>query len=337
MTDQIKESPVDSRQIVYMSPYPGMGGQGQDDEINLLAIWDVVWKKKFFIASLTLLLTLVAVYVTLYVLPETYQSEAVLLQSGSGDSKMGGLASLASSLPIPLALPRGSTGDQLMVFLQSQTLQMKLIEKYDLLPRLYKDKWDPVKKVWLVDNPSEKPTVVSAIQKAAMKDKFTVTQDDLTQLITITWVDEEPAFAADMLQRVVEELDYYLVHEYISNAKRERQFVEKQLKAATTELEHWEQQVPTDELTLAKIKREILATTTVYTELRKQVELARLTEAKEVINFKVIDHPYIPEVRFKPKRTLICAATLVLGLFLSVVIVLFTKLVTTVRKQGAKE
>lgn len=336
MTEQMIENPVDNRPVVYMAAYPGMGG-GQDDEIDLLALWDVVWRKKLFICGLTLLFTLVAVYVTLFVMPETYQSEAVLLQTGSGDSKMGGLASLASSLPLPISLPGGETNDQLLVFLKSQSLQMKLMEKYDLLPRLYKDKWDPVKKAWKVENAAEKPTVVSAIQKSALKDIFGVSQDDQTKLISITWVDQEPAFAAEMLQRIVEELEYYLSHEYVSGAKREREFVETQLAGATKELERWEQQVPTEEVTLAKIKRETLAATEVYTELRKQVELARLTEAKEIINFKVIDPPFVPEIRYKPKRTLICAATMVLGGILSVVLVFMQHLVVSARaRRGAK-
>ena len=336
MLDEIMSKQGEGKQVVYLSPYPGPDGCGSpEDEINLLELWNVLWRRKIFISGFTLLMTLIAVYVTLYVLPVTYQSQAVLLPNGSSDSsKLGSLASLAGSLPIPISLPGGDSGSQLLLaFLQSRDLKLKLIEKYELLPRLYKEVWDPVNRVWVVENPAERPTAILAIQKEKLKEIYKVEQDDTTKLITITWVDEEAPFAAEMLRRVTAELDYYLANEYVSDAKRERLFVEKQLADATRELERWEQQVPTDEIPLATIKREQLAASTVYVELRKQVELAKFAEEKEVINFKTIDKPFVPEDRYKPKRALICALTLAMAGFISIIIVFIQNGVANQRRK----
>jgi len=313
------------------------GAQSSDDEIDLLALWAVLWRRKFFILSFTLLATLAAVYVTLFVMPETYQSQAVLLPTGADNDKMGGLAGLASSLPIPISLPgAGGAGSQLiMAFLESQNFKAKLIDKYALLPRLNKKQWDADKQQWLIDDPKKKPTTIKAIQGKALDSIYDVKQDKKTQLITITWVDEEPAFAAEMVGRVVSELEYYLAYEYESDSQRERKFAEKELAGATSELEAWEQKVPSDELSLAKIKRELLAATTVYTELRKQVELAKLTEEKEVVNFKTVDPPFVPEIRFKPKRSLICALTLVTAGFLSILLVFVGEAIAARGKEKA--
>lgn len=317
---------AEPRQVVLMPAPPGMSWEGtqpqQDDEIDLLALWNVIWRRKFFILSFTLMATLAAVYWTLFVIPVTYQSQAVLLPTGTGD-KTGGLAGLASSLPIPLSLPGGGGGGSqlIMAFLDSQNLKLKLINNYDLLPRIYKTQWDPEKKSWLATDLKQRPTIIKAIQGKVLEGSYKATQDKKTQMVTLTWVDEDPAFAAQMLQRVIDELNNYLTNEYESDAKRERKFVEKELAGATVELEFWEQQVPTDELSLAKIKRELLASGTVYTELRKQVELAKLTEEKEVVNFKTIDPPFIPEIRFKPKRSQICALTLVTAGFMALLLV----------------
>lgn len=325
MADTLMDPAGEGRQSGEVSLYPGMGRRidSAGDEVDLLLLWGAIWQRKLFIAAFTLLVTLVAVYVSLYVLTETYQSQAVLFQNSSDSGKLGGLASLADSLPIPISLPVGGEGgSQLLIFLQSRALKMKLIDKFDLLPRLYKEVWDPDKKTWTVEKPKDMPSAVLAIQQDRLKEVYQVAQDEKTQLITITWVDEEPAFAAEMLQRVIAELDNYLAHEYVSDAKRERVFVEKQLADATKLLEYWEQQVPSGELTLSKIKREELAAGTVYTELRKQLELARFTEAKEVINFKVIDPPFVPQDNFRPKRTFICALALVLGCGFALTVVL---------------
>jgi len=310
------------------------GVQSSDDEIDLLALWAVLWRRKFFILSFTLLATLAAVYVTLFVMPETYQSQAVLLPTGDTNDKMGGLAGLASSLPIPISLPGGGAGSQLiMAFLESQNLKVKLLDKYALLPRLYKKQWDADKQRWLIDDPKKMPTIIKAIQGKRLDSTYGVKQDKKTQLITITWVDEDPAFAAEMVGRVISELEYYLAYEYESDSQRERKFAEKELAGATAELESWEQKVPSDELSLAKIKRELLAATTVYTELRKQVELAKLTEEKEVVNFKTVDQPFVPEIRFKPKRSLICALTLVTAGFLSILLVFMGEAIAARKKK----
>ncbi len=50
-----------------------------------------------------------------------------------------------------------------------------------------------------------------------------------------------------------------------------------------------------------------------------------------MINFKVLDPPYIPEKKYKPKRTLICAVTIVTSLFLSIFLVFFLEFLSNAR------
>jgi uncharacterized protein involved in exopolysaccharide biosynthesis len=309
----------ESKQIIYVPAFSGLQPPPTDDEIDLLELWKVIWQGKWFIAGFTLACTLVAVLVTLFVLPVTYRSEAVLIPTETPGG--GALAGLAASLPIPISLPGGGKSDSIAAFLKSRNLQERLLTKYDLLPRLYPDLWDEEKKGWLVENEKDKPTVIKVIQSEALKSVYQVKQDKNTNLISLAWVEQDPAFAALMLARIIKELQYYLDNEYETDAKREREFVEQQLAKATKELEHWEQQVPAKDLPLARIQREHMAAQAVYTELRKQVELARINEAKELIRFKVLDSPYVPEQRFKPKRAMICALTLVASGMLAVFIV----------------
>ena len=137
-----------------------------------------------------------------------------------------------------------------------------------------------------------------------------------------------------MLQRIIKEVRYYLENDYESDAKREREFVETQLNKAEKELEYWEKQVPSDKLTLSKIQRERFASQTVFTELRKQLELSKISEVKEIINFKILDQPFVPENRFKPKRTQICALTIVTSGFLSIFLLFFQQFVINLRAKS---
>lgn len=323
MVDEPSDKRSDGKQVVYVPLYPGMPGANiHEDEIDLLELWNALWRRKLFIGGFTLLATLIAVYVSLFVLPVTYQSTAVLLPNQQASSKLGSLGSLASALPIPLSLPGTVDDSLLMDFLESRNLKLRLIGKYDLLPRLYKNDWDPVKKTWRIKDKKDIPTPIMAIQQEKLDKIYQVSQDKKTQLITISFIDEDQAFTRTVLKGVIEELKNYLANDYVSDAKRERIFVEKQLAGATRELERWEQQVPTKEISLAKIKREVMAGNTVYAEMRKQVELAKFAEAKEVVDFKVLDPPFVPEKKYRPKRALICALTLVSAGFIAIFIAL---------------
>ena len=144
----------------------------EEDEIDLLEYWNVIWAARKFITLFTLGFTLLAVVVVL-LLPVTYQSRAVL-SAGSGDSSaMSSLSKLAGSLPFSLG-GVGADGAfrKLMDFLQSWNLKQRLIEKYDLLPRLYESAWDTNKKKWFSGDPEKQPSVVKALQKEKLLNNY---------------------------------------------------------------------------------------------------------------------------------------------------------------------
>ena len=316
------------KEIIYLQPaYPC---DDKDDVIDLLDLWNVLWRGKWLIALVVTVAVLVAGYMAFFYLPVTYKSEAVLLETKQDNSALGGLSGLIGTLPIPVTLS-GSSQTSILSFLESRTLKERLITKYDLLPILYKDIWDSNSKKWLVEKPEQTPSLVKALQVKKMDEIFVVSSDKTTGLTTVSWVDESPVFCREMLDRVIEELNFFLDNEYISSARKEREFVVQQLAIATKDLEYWERQVPTEQVTLARITRERLAAQTVYTELRKQLELAKISEAKENISFKVLDAPFVPENPFKPKKILIVALAAVGSFFFAVFLVFFLQFVKNLK------
>jgi uncharacterized protein involved in exopolysaccharide biosynthesis len=320
MSQENNQIPADpqknTQQIIYVpAPYYG---PNDDDTIDLRKVWQTIWEGKWFIAGFTLTCTLIAVFVTLFILPVTYKSEAVLMPTQKDSSQMAKFAGLVSNLPIAIPGMQDQGAETILAFLKSRTLKQRLIEKYDLLQHYNADIWDPEKKTWTVKDPKKIPTVVRALQKDLLGDYYSVSQDKKTLLISLSWEDEDPAFAAKMLNAVIQELQSYLHNDYETDAQRERQFVEEQLANAVKELNYWEKQVPTQNITLSTIQRERLAAQTVYTELRKQLELAKISEAKEMINFKIIDKPFVPEKNFKPFKILICGITFIVTGMISI-------------------
>lgn len=305
----------------YCQPFPPQY-QVADDEIDLLEYWNVIWGGRWFIVGFTGVCTLIAVLVSLFVLPVTYKSTAVLQPVAAQKNAMSQLGALAGGVTSMLGISLGESGNQQLVdFLNSRTLKERLIDKYDLLPKLYPSDWDIDKKTWTITDPEDIPTKVLAIQNEVLNDVFSVGTDKKSELISLSWIDEDPQFAAKMLEHTVQELEHYLENEYETDAQRERIFIEAQLAKVKNELAYWEDQIPGPALTQAEIQRELIASQLVYQELRKQLELAKIQEAKDVVSFKVLDAPFVPEKKDSPKRALMCAATLVGTSFMSILIV----------------
>ncbi|MEJ2333312.1 MAG: Wzz/FepE/Etk N-terminal domain-containing protein, partial [Desulfobulbaceae bacterium] len=241
------------KEIVYAYP-PFPVGESREDEIDLIELWRVVWAGKLFIIAFVVFCTLVAGVVSFVFLPKIYKSTAALIPAKQEKSSLGSLGGLIGNLALPISLP-GQGSSNIMSFLESRTLKERLITKYNLLPVLYSDLWNPETKKWAVDAPDDKPTLIKALQAGILDAYFSVSQDKNNDLINLSWSGEEPAFCALMLERVIKELTFFLENEYVSDAKREREFVEGQLAKATEELEYWERQVPSEKLTLSKITR----------------------------------------------------------------------------------
>lgn len=323
--------PKTEEKIVYAYP-PFPMQDYQDDEINLLDLWRVIWKGKWFIILFVTICTLASILVSFFVLEKTYKSSTTLIPIKQESSSLGNLSGLIGNLPLPISLPGQGTSN-IMSFLESRTLKERLITKYDMLPILYKDLWDAENKQWLTETPEDKPTLIKALQGNKLDEFYSSSQDTKTELITVGWEGKNPEYCARMATNVITELTFFLENEYDSNAKHEREFIEKQLEITTAELDHWERQVPSDTLTLSKINRERLTAQNVYMELRKQLELSKITEAKELETFKTLDKPFIPEEPFKPKKPLIVALSFVCSGFIALFIVFFHNFLQNVRKQ----
>jgi len=323
-------SPKEKEIIYAYPPFPAL--ESRDDEIDLIELWRVVWAWKYLIIAFVLFCTLMAGVVSFVFLPEEYISTTTLIPAEEEKSSFGTLGGLIGDLALPISLP-GQGSSNIMSFLESRTLKERLIEKYNLLPLLYADIWNPETKNWEVAAPDEKPTIIKALQAEILDKFFSVNQDKKTELITMSWTGEKPDFCSLMLARVINELTYFLENEYVSDARREREFVEGQLAKATEELEYWERQLPSEKLTLSKITRERLASQTIYTELRKQLELAKINEAKKLETFEILDKPYVPEKPFKPKKKLIVMLTFIASFFIALFGVFFLNFIHNLKQK----
>ena len=124
----------------------------QDDEINLLELWQVIWNRRRFIAYFVSAVVVLTVIVSL-LMTNIYESKAVIMTVESKSSASGGgmaaaMAAMGGGLAGMIGTPESASAVEISTLLKSNILRSKIIQEYNLLPILFSDQWDEEKKTW---------------------------------------------------------------------------------------------------------------------------------------------------------------------------------------------
>lgn len=183
----------------------------------------VLWGGRRFIAKMALI-GLVTGALVAFLLPKRYTSIVRLMppdgQSSSGmamlaalSGKTGGLAGVAGDL-----LGVNGSGALFIGILQSQTVQDRLVQRFDL-KRVYADR---------LDEDARKD----------LAERTGVAEDRKSGIITISVTDRDAHRATAIAQAYVEELNHLSAELSTSAAHRERVFLEERLSAVKQDLDH---------------------------------------------------------------------------------------------------
>ena len=298
-----------------------------DPTDGLVLIYKAVRANLLLLLLIPLAATGAAYYYAFEILPPGFAARAALMPLESRQSDAQILADRL--LPnVPFALDVGSTdkSSEILNYLASDSMSRRLIEHHDLLPRLYSESWDPTAAEWH-KGLERVPSIDLAVQKHKLHGYLKTVQDKKTGLIELEWRDKDPAFCALMLDRIIAELERYLRDDYVSEAKRNREFIESQLNQAVTELESWEGKTPRPDLPLGTIERELMAARSVYAELKKRHAMAKIAEAEERPDFKVLDPPFVPVAEEKTRKYAACLVACLGSLFFVLFLVFFARFI----------
>lgn len=299
-------------------------------EIDLKKIWEIVWLKKWIIALILMLASMISILIAVS-LPDIYRADTLLAQSddneGGGLSSMlgGGIGGLASLAGVRI----GGNSDKSVIALEtmrSRKFLTEFIEKYDLLiPLLATKGWDSQSNelivdadVYDVDNqvwvrkvrpPKAKvPTLLEAHE--TMLDLIEINEDSQTGLVKISIEYYSPNLAKTWLMYLVEETNLYLRQQDIQESKNNIAYLQKQLESTS----------------VAQMK-------SIFSQLiEEQTKIMMLAEGREEYVFKIIDPPVVPEVRSKPNRIIICIIGAMLGIMICTLMVMFKYYSDTIKK-----
>lgn len=196
-------------------------GQAATDETA--AMLRLLWESRRFLARVTAIGLVISTAIAFWI-PNRYQSVARLMPPDNQSSSalamaaatlsggLGGLAGMAGDL-----VGLRSTSDLLVGVLSSQTVEDRLVQRFNL------------------------KTVYGArrMEDARKRlENFTdIVVDHKSQIITIKVTDRSADRAAALAQAYVEELNHTVADVSTSSARRERVFLEERLHAVTQDLE----------------------------------------------------------------------------------------------------
>jgi uncharacterized protein involved in exopolysaccharide biosynthesis len=256
----------------------------------------VFWKSRWLVGLTVTFVTAAAITIAV-LLPKQYQATVVLLpESSSGSGQLGGLNSIATQFSglaslAGVAVSGDSKKAESIAVLQSDALTESYIAKGDLLPILYKDKWDPSGRKWTVSDPRKVPTLWKANRyfKRSIRSVATDTKTGIVAL-TITWTD--PKLAAIWANDLVRMTNEYLRDRAIAVSERNIAYLNDQ--AAKTDA--------------IGVKQAI------YAILQSEINKAMLARGSNEYALKVLDMAEPPEIPTSPNVILWALVSFIGGL-----------------------
>ena len=200
----------------------------REDEINLLDYWRVIRKRWKIIAWIFGVSVITAGVISLLMSP-IYRAKTTLMPLESSGSQLSAAMRNLGSLPfVGGMVPSigGASADKLVAVLQSRTVSEDVIRALDLIKVLFEEDRD------------EPPTIQDAVRSLTEATKIT---DDKKGLISVSVEYKDPGIAADIANQYTTALQRFLNENALSGEKRNRIFIENQLKKAKEELREAEE------------------------------------------------------------------------------------------------
>jgi uncharacterized protein involved in exopolysaccharide biosynthesis len=305
-----------------------------DDEISLIDLFAVLWRHRAMILAVTFTAAAVAVAFSVISLvlpsetsplPNKYTPTAIMLindssssggglsslLSSSGMSGLSGLASLAG-----ITVPTASTFSALAVYLvSSNSLLDAVADEFGLVER-YK-----IKKYARTQS------------RKVLKKLLTAEHDETSGVFGVSFKDTDPVFAQKVVNYCVNYLEARFNELGVDKNKLQKENLEKNIRNTYDEILSLEQEtrrleqsvqerignmmLPSVSLEMNRITLELDAQKQVYTQLKVQYELLKVTMASETPVFQVLEYAEVPDMKSGPSRGLLCIIVTFAAGFLS--------------------
>ena len=290
-----------------------------DDEIDLRELFHVLWDKIFYIGAITSIFSLISIIYAL-MLPNIYQSQAVMMpmEANQGMSGMlGQYSGMASLAGISLPSESGSKAQEAIARIQSfEFFSNSFLPHIKLENLMAVKKWNQASNTLTYDASAfnsesgqwvrkvKPPTSTIPSSQEAYKKQYqaimSVSEDKKTSFVTLSVEHKSPVIAQQWVEIMMDQIDQVMRDQDRQTALQSIAYLNS--LAPTVNYEEISK-------ALASLQQE-------------QMKRLMMVEANENYIFKVLDSPIVPEMKVKPKRSLIVILGTMLGMMLSVLGVL---------------
>ena len=327
----------------------------KEDEIDLIALIQKVWKSKKSIALFTLIFLVIGILATLFASKE-YTASTIMIPQTSDNKAGGGLSGLAAMAGISLG--GGSDAVPLTTYtkiIESIPFKKKLIQTpltFNDLPKNityeeYMKKYTKpsllgrVMGIFKSSTPPAEPqmsdsltiTAISNEERGILNSIDNNIKLDLNEkegYITLSYIMPEAVPAAQMLQSAQKLLQETVTEFKLQKAKEEYDFVQKRCTEAEQDFKAKQYAVAQfqdrnrdlfsnlPQTRLQQLQAEYNLAANVYTELAKQLEAKRIKLKEDQPIFTIIEPVSVPNAPSKPKRMMIIAIWTFVGLVIGI-------------------
>lgn len=292
------------------------------------------WRKVLLLGVVGLVSALIATLI----IPPVYRSSASFVANSSGASKV---QSAAASSPISGLLSQfgGSLGGDPS---ESPNFYMELLYSRELLTRVLDSKFpDP-----RTDKPGDSARLVDILRlrshdparrmelgvKAMTKD-IKAGMDPKTNLVWFSTDAEFPQLSSQISNRIIALVSSFNRETRVSRARSKREFLERRLDSAKTELRASEENLrffyeqnrgvlgaPGLRAEEARLKRDVDVHSDLFLNLQGQLEVARIDEINDAALITVIDTAVVPRKAQWPRYGVVSITGLALGLLIGLLV-----------------
>ena len=293
---------------------PGTNKENPDTGRRIYSYQEIllpVWINRKRIFSLSFILALLTLAVNFFLLPPYFEATATLLPEarGNGLSAMAGLTDVTQLANLEIGL---NDIARLYPFIAtSETVLRPVIMKEYRSTRLEREV--NLIEYFEVEDVNPETEFEEALKQ--VRGLTTAAYDAKSGIVTVSVEMKEPELAAEVANGIVAEMDKFMRFKKTSSASEQLKWINARLVEVQQDLRAAEENLrvfretnrrvadsPQLLLELDRLAREVQVRSTMYIELKKQAELAKIEELKNMTIVNVLDPARAPVKKSRPRR-----------------------------------
>ena len=312
-------------------------------EYSLNDLFDVILKYKSTLAKFSIFCVLVTIIYVLVVSP-LYLSKAKVLTNTGNTNSVGKISSLASQFGVNLGDSQNAGSDfSPEVYIEILNSRKLFDELTSLSFNIKNNDDNSLSEItlfeYLIDKSpddfkeKDKEYEFEEFYDSVIKSSKNLDSSSITIEVRTTNKD----FSYQLLKSIVSILNKIQLDFKTEKIKSKKEFILKQIESTSLDLEVVEDEwisvqksnispkSPALILKEEKLKREVVILTNVYTNLKNELEIAKIEEVEQNKSVDVIDPPNYPVLKDWPKRKNMVIQSFVLSIILGISIILMVE------------